>query len=81
MANEEMPGKTTDTSEYSASKAPENREHVESTATTGDHRLMPGGRHGARAPVGMSELDHDKVPNEARDPQQAHYGEEPSKKR
>lgn len=60
--------------DYSATKAPENRPHVESQAPSKDHTLKPGGRHGATAAVGMSELDRDAVPSGATDPGQTDYG-------
>jgi hypothetical protein len=73
MANDEKSA----TSDYSATKAPENKEHVQSELQTSDDRLIPGGAHGARAPVGMSELDRDTVPNGAANPGQTDYGQPP----
>jgi hypothetical protein len=55
-----------DTSEYSATKAPENRDHVES-APGGDPAQTPGGRQGADAESGMSGLDRDTVPSHGDD--------------
>lgn len=66
--------KKSETSDYSATKAPENAEHVESKARTRDDTLKPGGAHGATAAVGMTELDRDSVPNGATDPRQTDYG-------
>jgi hypothetical protein len=59
----EKPG--TGTSDYSATSAPENREHVTSRATTADPSLIPGGPHGAPVDVGMSELHREDVPSQA----------------
>ena len=44
------------TSDYSATKAPENRPHVESAVPTDDPRARPGGAHGAPVSVGMESL-------------------------
>jgi hypothetical protein len=44
-----------DTGDYSATKAPENRKHVESEAT--DPSRRPGGTMGVSADVGMSALN------------------------
>jgi hypothetical protein len=51
-----------DTGEYSATKAPENREHVESREPTADPRATPGGELGVKVDVGMSGLHSDTVP-------------------
>lgn len=56
-----------DTTDYSATKAPENREHVESTAPVRDSRQKPGGAHGTPADVGMSALHRKDVPSMAKD--------------
>jgi hypothetical protein len=75
---EKPPGPgTNDTAEYSASKAPETRQHAEERAPDDvtDPRLIPGGAHGARADTGMHTLDRDKVPNAATDPGLTDYGE------
>lgn len=70
MSNERDPGTQTakkpDTSEYSASKAPETRREAEERTTTPDSRLIPGGNHGATIEIGMSAMDRSEVPNEAR---------------
>jgi hypothetical protein len=50
-----------DTSDYSATEAPENREHVESRNGTGDPSQAPGGPQGAPVEVGVSGLDRTKV--------------------
>jgi hypothetical protein len=60
------PAKEADTSEYSATKAPENRDHVES-APGGDPAQTPGGQHGADAQSGMSGLDRATVPSHGDD--------------
>ena len=54
-----------DTGDYSATLAPENREHIESTAVTDDESLKPGGASGTRADIGIAGLDRDTVPNGA----------------
>ena len=59
------PHKKDDTSEYSASKAPETRQHAEERRTTPDDRLQPGGALGTPDPTGMSALDRDTVPSGA----------------
>ena len=61
-------GDNVDTGEYSATKAPENRPHVESTADAGDLRQTPGGAGGAAIPIGLSALDPDLVPDMAGNP-------------
>ena len=66
-------GKKSETSDYSGTKAPENKEHVESNFQSGDESLIPGGRDGAKTAVGMSELDRDTVPNGATDTGQTRY--------
>lgn len=43
-----------DTSEYSASKAPEIRKEAEEPREFSDDRLQPGGPHGSPVDVGMS---------------------------
>jgi len=66
-----------DTSEYSASKAPETRAEAEEPAPYSDMRLIPGGRHGATAPVGMQAMDRADVPSGAREMGQVRYGDSP----
>ena len=55
-----------DTSEYSSSQAPETAEQVEETASHPDGRLQPGGGRGTPDSTGMSGLEREQVPNEAR---------------
>lgn len=69
--------RNSETSDYSATKAPENAEHVESRARSRDDTLKPGGSHPAKAAVGMTALDRDTVPNGATDPRQTDYGSPP----
>jgi hypothetical protein len=69
------------TGDYSATKAPENAEHVTSAKPTADLRQRPGGAHGAPVDVGMSELHREDVPGEASDLGLAHYGKNPAKER
>ncbi len=66
MANDDRARKQPDTSEYSATKAPENRDHVESVPR-GDAAQTPGGQQGAEAESGMSGLDRDTVPSQGDD--------------
>jgi hypothetical protein len=66
MAEQKHPDSSkTDTTDYSASRAPENRPSVESRATSGDRRLIPGGAMGSPAEVGMSGMDREQVPSKA----------------
>lgn len=64
------------TGDYSGTKAPENAPHVQSELQMRD-TLTPGGSHGAKAPIGMSELHRETVPNGATDPGQTDYGKMP----
>ena len=59
--------KKDDTAEYSATKAPDTREHAEERVTTPDPRLIPGGAHGAPVPQGMAGLEPQDVPADAGD--------------
>lgn len=79
MANDRDRNSTT--SDYSGTKAPENQEHVESEFQSDDPELTPGGRRGAKVPIGMPELDRDTVPNRATDTGQTRYGERPQSDR
>ena len=65
MANDHPADRKADTSDYSATKAPENQEHVESRAPTKDSTLLPGGPHRATAEIGMQELNRADVPTMA----------------
>jgi hypothetical protein len=56
--------KAVDTGEYSATKAPENREHVESKWQS-NYPQKPGGPHGAPSDVGMSGFDPEMARNQA----------------
>lgn len=51
-----------DTSEYSATKAPETRKEAEERESTSDPRLMPGGEHGSPTAQGMAGLEDEGVP-------------------
>ena len=59
-----MDEKKTDTTQYSASKAPETRREAEERETIRDFRLIPGGRHGSHEAIGMAALERDDVPSE-----------------
>ena len=71
----------TETSDYSATIAPENREHVTSRRTTADPSLRPGGPNGAPMDVGMSELRREDVPSQAEDLGLTQYGDDPARER
>lgn len=71
------PGGKEDTSDYSASKAPETRREAEERETTPDDRLMPGGAQGSAADVGMSGMDRKDVPSGAAKPDQLRAGDSP----
>lgn len=73
MATDDSHAKS-DTSDYSATKAPENAPHVESRPKPRDHTLTPGGAHGAAAGIGISDVDPDSLPGRALDPGQQWFG-------
>lgn len=58
MANDK-PGAKNDTGDYSASKAPDTKDHATEQDTVHDPRLKPGGAHGAPSDTGMSSIEHD----------------------
>jgi hypothetical protein len=63
-----------DTTEYSASKAPETKEHAEEQDAVVDTRLIPGGAEPrTHTAQGMAGLDRDAVPNHAEDTGQTRY--------
>jgi hypothetical protein len=69
MAEQANPdGGKHDTTDYSASKAPDNRAAVESRLAGDDARLTPGGAHGSPEEIGMSAMDRRAVPSEALPP-------------
>jgi hypothetical protein len=63
---------------YSATQAPENREHVTSTAQPEQITLKPGGPHGAPFDVGMSGLDPDAVPSHGSTLDLTDHGDNPA---
>ena len=69
--------KKPDTSEYSASKAPETRREAEEQETVRDFRLIPGGRRGSEHAIGMSAMDRDEVPNHGENPKVEKFGDSP----
>ena len=73
MAEQRKP----DTSEYSASKAPETQQHAENREPVNfsDWRLIPGGRHGSPEPNGMNALYRSDVPSGATPPKQTSFGD------
>jgi hypothetical protein len=74
VATNDTVGKKAETGDYSATKAPENREHVESDAAPTSSTLKPGGSHGAAADVGMSGIDRKTIPSHAVDSGLEHFG-------
>ena len=75
--SKEKPGGKGDTTDYSASKAPETRSEAEEHETTPDARLIPGGAQGTPADVGMSSMDREDVPSRAAKPDQLKTGDSP----
>ena len=67
-----------DTGDYSATKAPENREHVESKRQSNTPSLKPGGSRGAPMDVGASSLDADTIGNPAAAGEKAPRDENPA---
>jgi hypothetical protein len=57
----------TETSDYSATIAPENSRPATATARAAGATLKPGGAHGAPVDVGMTELHGEDVPSHALD--------------
>ena len=66
-----------DTTDYSASKAPETRREAEERESTPDARLIPGGANGSPSDVGMSGMDREDVPSRAAKPDQLKAGDSP----
>jgi hypothetical protein len=85
MANTTAPNDTAKsaTGDYSATKAPENREHVTSEARTGHPTLTPGGPHGAPVDVGMEAIEPENGLRDeiAATKRQADYGINPAEDR
>jgi hypothetical protein len=75
--SEDATGRAKDTAEYSASKAPETRREAEEKETVRDFRLIPGGKRGVESAVGMSAMDRDDVPSEAKNLDLVKYGDSP----
>jgi hypothetical protein len=60
-----------DATDYSSTKAPETQKHAEERdAPPSDHRLIPGGAHGAKGLQGMAAMERDDNAeyNDERDP-------------
>ena len=70
--------KGSDTADYSATKAPENREHVESKRKSNTPSLKPGGARGAPMDVGASSLDADTTANPVAAGDNATHDENPA---
>ena len=68
---------TNDTTEYSASKAPETKHEAEEPGPYSDMRLIPGGRRAAPTDIGISAMRRSEVPSEARAPRWTRYGDSP----
>ena len=64
-----------DTSEYSASLAPETGREARRQSRRGDERVTPGGETGAESNVGMPGMDRQDVPTEAEDTGLTRYGD------
>ena len=77
----DRPQKGTDTGDYSATKAPENREHVESKTTSMNPSQEPPTSHGVTVEVGMSGLHRSSVPSMANDTQELDASDEAKDKR
>jgi hypothetical protein len=69
------PRQKKDTTEYSASKAPETRKEAEEPPEFSDTRLKPGGATGSPVDVGMSSLQRDETPHGGQSAGQQRYGD------
>ena len=68
--------KKTDTSEYSATKAPETRPAAEQRDGDRASTLIPGGAHGSPTAQGMAGLDRDdQAQGGTQEPKQTSYGD------
>ena len=63
MSNKATDGVRADTGDYSATKAPENSGHVESSEPRASPEQTPGGAAAAAVDVGMSALEPENVPS------------------
>jgi hypothetical protein len=77
-----MSDKTTDrlradSGDYSATKAPENRGHLESSEPRASAQQTPGGPAGAAVDIGMSALERENVPSLAGEVDQSQSPERP----
>ena len=70
-------GGKADTTDYSASKAPETRAEGEERESTPDERLLPGGAQGSPVSVGMPAMDRADVPSGAAKPEELDMGKPP----
>ena len=70
--------KEVDTGEYSATKAPENRERVASKRKSNTPSLKPGGARGAPTDVGASSIDADTTASPAAPGEKAPHDENPA---
>jgi hypothetical protein len=70
-------GSKGDTTAYSASKAPETRREADERESARDPRLIPGGRRGSGAAIGISAMSRDQVPSGALRPEQEDFGQSP----
>jgi len=81
MANTSTGRPGTETSDDSATIAPENSRNVTAEARAGGATLKPGGAHGAPVDVGMSELHREDIPSQADDLDRSHTGDRPAGER
>lgn len=67
----------TETSDYSATKAPETQQHADEKEPVNftDWRLIPGGKHGSPEPSGMNALHRSEVPSGADSPRLTDFGD------
>jgi hypothetical protein len=76
-AEADVDDKKPDTTEYSASKAPETKREAEERETVRDFRLIPGGKRGSEKAIGMSAMDREEVPNHGENPNLEKFGDSP----
>jgi hypothetical protein len=81
MAEETPKRGPSDATDYSSTKAPETQKEAEDRHEhPSDHRLQPGGAHGAKADPGMSSLDRDEHITGGQSTGQEDYGQPATKR-
>lgn len=70
-------GGKADTTDYSASKAPETKAEAEEQVTHADWRLIPGGAMGSHEAIGMSAIERSQVPSEGEKPPDLDFKDAP----